>query len=64
MKLLIEKIADLRALYVKELRLLLSAEEMIAIKSPLMADSAGDTELIHLFSILRSSRSAFTQRHS
>ena len=49
MKLLIEKIADLQALYVKELRLMLSAEEMIAIKSPLMADSAGDPELTHLF---------------
>jgi ferritin-like metal-binding protein YciE len=46
MKLLIEKMPDLQALYVKELRLLLSAEEMIAIKSPIMAEAAEDPELV------------------
>jgi ferritin-like metal-binding protein YciE len=45
MKLLIEKMPDLQALYVKELRLLLSAEEMIAIKLPIMAEAAEDPEL-------------------
>jgi ferritin-like metal-binding protein YciE len=48
MKLLIEKLPDLYTLYVKELRLFLSAEEMIAIKSPLMAETANDPDLIHL----------------
>jgi ferritin-like metal-binding protein YciE len=48
MKLLIEKLPDLRALYTKELRLILSAEEMIAIKSPIMAEAAEDQELIQL----------------
>lgn len=49
MKMLIEKLPDLQALYVKELRLFLSAEEMIAIKAPLMAESAIDPDLIQLF---------------
>lgn len=49
MKMLIEKLPDLQALYVKELRLFLSAEEMIAIKAPLMAETAIDPELIQLF---------------
>jgi ferritin-like metal-binding protein YciE len=49
MKMLIEKLPDLQALYVKELRLFLSAEEMIAIKAPLMAEAAIDPDLIHLF---------------
>lgn len=49
MKLLIEKLPDLQALYVKELRLLLSAEEMIAIKSPIMAEVADDQQLNHAF---------------
>jgi ferritin-like metal-binding protein YciE len=49
MKLVIEKIPDLQALYVKELRVLLSAEELIFIKSPLMAEVADDPELIRLF---------------
>ena len=48
MKLLIEKLPDLQALYVKELRLLLSAEEMIAIKEPIMAEAAEDQELNHV----------------
>lgn len=45
MKLLIEKIPDLQALYVKQLRLLLSAEEMSAIKLAFLVDSSTDTEL-------------------
>jgi ferritin-like metal-binding protein YciE len=45
MKLLIEKIADLQTLYERQLRLLLSAEEMTAIKSYLFVDSATDPEL-------------------
>jgi ferritin-like metal-binding protein YciE len=49
MKMLIEKLPDLQALYVKELRLFLSAEEMIAIKAPLMAETAIDPDLVHLF---------------
>jgi ferritin-like metal-binding protein YciE len=49
MKIVIDKLPDLQALYVKELRLLLSAEEMIAIKAPVMAETAQDPELIQLF---------------
>lgn len=49
MKLVIEKMPDLHALYIKELRLLLSAEEMISIKTPRMAEAARDAELTHLF---------------
>jgi len=45
MKIFNEKIPDLKALYVKELRLLLSAEEMIAIKTQYLADSATDPDL-------------------
>ncbi len=45
MKLLIEKMPDLQALYVKELRLLLSAEEMIGIKTLTMAEATEDPEL-------------------
>jgi ferritin-like metal-binding protein YciE len=45
MKLFIEKIPDLQALYEKQLRLLLSAEEMAAIKLGLLVDSAMDPEL-------------------
>ncbi len=48
MKLVIEKMSDLQALYVKELRSLLSAEELIAIKSPIMAEIAEDPELVRL----------------
>lgn len=48
MKLLIEKLHDLRALYVKELRLLLSAEEVIAMKVPFMIGSVTDPELNQL----------------
>lgn len=45
MKIIDEKIPDLRTLYVKELRVLLSAEEMIAIKTQFLADSATDPGL-------------------
>ena len=45
MKLFIEKMPDLQALYVKEVRRLLSAEEMIAIKEPILAELAEDPEL-------------------
>jgi ferritin-like metal-binding protein YciE len=45
MKLIIEKIPDLQALYEKQLRLLLSAEEMSAIKFHFFVDSATDSEL-------------------
>jgi ferritin-like metal-binding protein YciE len=44
MKLLIEKLPDLKALYIKELRLLLSAEEVNAIKTPIMIAVAADNE--------------------
>jgi len=49
MKLVSEKMPDLQALYVKELRLLLSAEEMISIKAPRMAETAQDSDLVQLF---------------
>jgi ferritin-like metal-binding protein YciE len=45
MNLLIEKVPDLHALYVKQLRLLLSAEEMIAIKMQVMVETATDPDL-------------------
>ncbi len=48
MKLLVEKIPDLQGLYIRELRLMLSAEETIAVEALVMADSAEDVELIHL----------------
>jgi ferritin-like metal-binding protein YciE len=49
MKLVIEKMPNLESLYLKELRLLLSAEEMIAIKMPVMAEMAVDAELVQAF---------------
>lgn len=48
MKMMIEKLHDLQALYIKELRLLLSAEEVIAIKAPFMIGSVTDEELNQL----------------
>jgi len=45
MKIFNEKIPDLHSLYVKELRVLLSAEEMIAIKTQFLAESATDPSL-------------------
>ncbi len=45
MKIVIEKIPDLQSLYVQELRLLLSAEETIAMKSLFLHDAALDDEL-------------------
>jgi ferritin-like metal-binding protein YciE len=45
MKLVSEKLPNLHALYVKELRRLLSAEETIAIKEPIIAELAEDPEL-------------------
>ena len=45
MKLVIERVPDLQALYVKQLRLLLSGEEMIAIKTPFLTERATDPEL-------------------
>jgi ferritin-like metal-binding protein YciE len=44
MKLVSEKIRDLEALYVRHLRLLLSAEELIAIKTPFLSDMTSDPE--------------------
>lgn len=44
MKLVSEKIRDLEALYVRHLRMLLSAEELIAIKTPFFSDSTSDSE--------------------
>lgn len=49
MKLVVEKLPDLQALYAKELRLLLSAHEMIAIKSMFLAEMATDDELKEIF---------------
>lgn len=45
MKLVIEKLPDLRALYIKQLRLLLSAEEMIVRGLPTLLEKATDTQL-------------------
>jgi ferritin-like metal-binding protein YciE len=45
MKLVYEKIRDLESLYVRHLRMLLSAEELIAIKTPYLADNTTDGEL-------------------
>lgn len=45
MKLVIEKLPDLRALYVKQLRLLLSAEELIVRGVPDLLEQATDTQL-------------------
>lgn len=45
MKLFIEKLPDLRALYIKQLRLLLSAEEQIIRGLPTMIESAADMQL-------------------
>ncbi|WP_058187051.1 DUF892 family protein [Terracidiphilus gabretensis] len=49
MKLVVEKLPDLSALYIRQLRLLLSGEEMIAIKLPFFRESATDPELIQFF---------------
>lgn len=49
MKLVIEKMPDLRALYVKQLRLLLSAEEQIVRGLPVMIETATDTQLKQAF---------------
>ena len=49
MKLLVEKMPDLSALYIRQLRLLLSAEEVLAIKTPFLRESATDPELIQYF---------------
>jgi ferritin-like metal-binding protein YciE len=45
MKLIFEKIPDLQGLYVKQLRMLLSAEEMIAIKTPFLVENSSDPAL-------------------
>lgn len=49
MKLISEKLPDLQALYVKELRVLLSAEELIIRGLPRMAEMATDAELKQAF---------------
>ena len=45
MKLMVEKLPDLQALYAKELRMLLSAEELIASKSLFLMETALDEDL-------------------
>lgn len=45
MKLLIEKIPDLQALYIRQLRVLLWAEEMIPIKMSFLVESSTDSRL-------------------
>ena len=45
MKLVSERIHDLQGLYVRHLRLLLSAEELIAIKTPFFMERATDAQL-------------------
>jgi ferritin-like metal-binding protein YciE len=49
MKIFSEKIPDLQSLYLRQLRLLLSAEGMIAIKTPHLLESATDSELQRTF---------------
>jgi len=49
MKMVSEKIRDLEALYVRHLRMLLSAEELISIKTPFLADSTSDAECREVF---------------
>lgn len=49
MKLMSEKLPDLEALYVKQLRMLLSAEELILRGLPRMAETATDSELKQAF---------------
>jgi len=49
MKLVIEKLSDLKALYIKQLRMLLSAEELIVRGIPRMIESAADTQLKQAF---------------
>jgi ferritin-like metal-binding protein YciE len=44
MKLVVEKLPDLQALYVKQLRLLLSAGEVIAMKMPFVIQNVTDPE--------------------
>lgn len=48
-KLTIEKLPDLKALYIRQLRLLLSAEEQIVRGLPLMMTTAIDTQLKQAF---------------
>lgn len=45
MKLVVERVADLQSLYVKQLRVLLSAEEVIAMKSLYLRETAFDADL-------------------
>lgn len=45
MKFVIEKVPDLQSLYVKQLRILLSAEEVIAMKSLYLREAAFDLDL-------------------
>ena len=45
MKIFLARLQNLEALYLRELRLLLSAEEMIAIKTPFLTERATDPEL-------------------
>jgi ferritin-like metal-binding protein YciE len=49
MKLLIEKVRDLKALYIEQLRLLLSAEEQLLLALPKLYDAATDTQLKQAF---------------
>lgn len=49
MKLLSQKISDLQSLYLRQLRLLLSAECMIAIKTPYLLETTTDPELQQVF---------------
>lgn len=49
MKIMSEKLPDLQALYVKQLRILLSAEELILRGLPRMAETATDDELKQAF---------------
>lgn len=49
MRFVIEKVSDLQSLYVKQLRLLLSSEEVIAMKSMYLREAAFDLDLKSVF---------------
>lgn len=49
MKLFVEKVSDLKALYIEQLRLLLSGEELMLRAMPVMIEAAGDAQLKQAF---------------
>jgi ferritin-like metal-binding protein YciE len=62
MRIFNERMQDLHALYVRQLRLLLSAEEMIAIKTPFFTERARDPELRVVFRKITEDSEARTEQ--